>query len=196
MRPNWFRSLIPLSLLGAFLALLCVVAMSGFVLTHMAQPSKAEKSGQLAVLRARVQDLAAKRMAKQAGNVYPPDGELFAVREADGIAGARLQSELIALVAGKGGSIVSAQVQPGEADGRLRKVTVDVAVETSIEGLRRVLQELESNGPVAFVERITVKPIDERLHKAPAGLVAIPVMLSATLRVSTFMLGGGKGEEG
>ena len=102
----------------------------------------------------------------------------------DAIAGAALQSSLQNLAARSSISLDSAEMQPADDVGALRRIGVAVSVTTTWPALITLLAQIDSASPRMIVDNLTINgnaPPDPRQE----------VSLQATFTVSAFRAGGG-----
>lgn len=113
--------------------------------------------------------------------------------EGPGLAAARLQKRVKAVVAAAGGQLLSTQNLPPEAAGRFKRVTVNVKMRGSTEVLADVLYRLESATPLLFVDNLLVTSRITRVRRAkPRGTAVLEVRFD----LSGYLPGKEPGKEG
>jgi general secretion pathway protein M len=80
----------------------------------------------------------------------------------EAIVGADLQNRLNKLVTDAGGKLTSSQVLPSTEEGGFHELTVRVRLTTEIDGLRRILYQLETERPLLFVDNIDISSRQDR----------------------------------
>lgn len=74
------------------------------------------------------------------------------------LAGAELQTQLNALVATEGGTVLSSAFRDLRADGPLTPIAVTIRLRSSMDALVRILHGLEDRAPLLFVDNLTIQP--------------------------------------
>lgn len=104
---------------------------------------------------------------------------------ADGpaIAGAQLQGQLTQILSAAGAMVTSAQLLPEEPAGPLTRIRMQMAAETDMGGLVKILHGVATARPLLTVERLSVRDPDG-LSAPPA---ATPNRLQVELVVTAHM---------
>ncbi len=95
----------------------------------------------------------------------------------DALAAAELQDHARAIIDGAGGSLRSTQILPVSAEDSkvpVRRATLRIQLGISIEGLQKVLYELETGQPYLFVDQLTVR--QQRMRRRSAEAEQEPVL--------------------
>lgn len=125
--------------------------------------------GRYRALAAQRQDLETRLQAQTEADV----GSTAYLRgENDALAAADLQERVRAIIDSAGGELRSTQILAAvEVEGpeAVRRVGLKLQFATAIDGLRRILFDLESSEPYLFVEELTVR---ERLSRVQRGRVS------------------------
>jgi general secretion pathway protein M len=101
---------------------------------------------------------------------------------ADGpaIAGAQVQGQLTQILSAAGAMVTSAQVLPEEPAGPLTRIRMQMAAETDMGGLVKILHGVATARPLLTVERLSVRD--------PDGLSAPPAGTANRLQVELVVL--------
>jgi general secretion pathway protein M len=122
-------------------------------------------------LSARLADLA-QQVAKLGGYLKGPTGALAA---------AELQDYTRAVIEGAGGSLLSTQILPVSAVNLkvpVRQATLRLDLRIDIEGLQKVLYQLETGQPCLFIDQLTVQQLQKhRSSKEPDGEPVLDISL-------------------
>jgi general secretion pathway protein M len=95
----------------------------------------------------------------------------------DALAAAELQDQVRAIIEGAGGSLRSTQILPAspiDATVPLRKAALRIQLGIDIEGLQKVLYDLETGQPYLFVDQLTIRP--QRTRRRSSELEVEPVL--------------------
>lgn len=80
----------------------------------------------------------------------------------EAIVAADLQNRVKTLIDRSGGKLASTQVLTAAEEGGFRQVIVRVRLTTGIEGLRRILYELETGQPLLFIDNLDISTRQDR----------------------------------
>jgi general secretion pathway protein M len=104
--------------------------------------------------------------------------------DSEAIVAAELQNRLKTLIANSGGKLASTQVLPSTEEAGFRQVTVRVRLNAGIEGLRRILYQLETDRPLLFIDNLD---ISSRQDRPRAGETETDPDLTVTFDVYGFL---------
>lgn len=164
--------------LTVLLAVLLLIAGSGFVGVGVLQAKWLERDA----LAAQLDALKRRSLAASAPQAPEPKISVkpFLAEENFALAANALQKRVVGLIEQTNGKLISVAVDPpiaGDAD-LARRVSVQVTAELTNNALQKVLYELESAVPFAFVDSFTAS----RPEAAKSGAQGAP-LLSVSLNV-------------
>lgn len=96
--------------------------------------------------------------ARPAANAYVAERGLYLSGESDAVMAAALQASLGAKGEAGGWRLISARVLPVLQEGALRLIGIEGRMQTTIEGLQRLLLTLDSERPLLAVTALQVIP--------------------------------------
>ncbi|MCU0838019.1 MAG: type II secretion system protein GspM [Rhodospirillales bacterium] len=108
----------------------------------------------------------------------------YLVGNSEAIVAAELQNRLKTVIAGADGKLASTQVLATTEEAGFRQITIRVRLNAGIEGLRRVLYELEAGRPLMFIDNLDVSSRQDRRR---AGERETDPDLTVTFDVYGFM---------
>jgi general secretion pathway protein M len=98
-----------------------------------------------------------------------PDAASYLEASSDALAAAQLQDLLKQIVLSSGGTLDSVRVLQSTVEGPYRRVSVQLLIETRIDGLRALLYGVETRIPYLFVKNISVNSISGVRPDSPAS---------------------------
>ncbi len=108
----------------------------------------------------------------------------YLVGNSEAIVAAELQNRLKTVIANADGKLASTQVLATTEEAGFRQITIRVRLNASIDGLRRVLYQLEAGRPLMFVDNLDVSSRQDRRR---AGERETDPDLTITFDVYGFM---------
>lgn len=109
---------------------------------------------------ARYQRIAAARpeVAKNLEAVRAKDAKRFFLRSgASALTAAEAQEAVRRVIEGNGGRLITMQAPTAREEGRYRQVTANVQLTANVLALRRILNAIETNQPMLFVDNVMVR---------------------------------------
>jgi len=106
----------------------------------------------------------------------------------DALAAAQLQDRVKTVVEGAAGELRSTQIlaaQPVEIDAKIRRAALRVQFVASIEGLSRILYELESGQPYLLIDELVVR--EQRVRSRRRNEPETETLLDVSLELSGYL---------
>jgi len=106
----------------------------------------------------------------------------------DALAAAQLQDRVKTVVEGAAGELRSTQIlaaQPVEIDAKIRRAALRVQFVASIEGLSRILYELESGQPYLLIDELLVR--EQRVRSRRRNEPETETLLDVSLELSGYL---------
>jgi len=106
----------------------------------------------------------------------------------DALAAAQLQDRVKTVVEGAAGELRSTQIlaaQPVEVDAKIRRAALRVQFVASIEGLARILYELESGQPYLLIDELVVR--EQRVRSRRRNEPETETLLDVSLELSGYL---------
>lgn len=104
------------------------------------------------------------------------------------IAAAELQQRVKTVIESTGGALRSIQPLPPTEEGRIVKIAVSVNLAGNMEGLQKILHELESQTPLLFIDNLEVIAREERPRLTNGRMANYTrIQLSIQLEVSGYL---------
>ncbi|MFT7576153.1 MAG: hypothetical protein ACI9XZ_002540 [Alphaproteobacteria bacterium] len=182
------RRLSAVVLLVVALLLMASLATFGFLKARTVEAQIEAKRGQLQSLRQRASILALDVDDKRGPQQADAAQSLLLPASSRGSAAARLQSELIQMVKQAGGRAGVVRVLPSQDHDALAKVTVNLALDADIVGLREFLFRLETKTPLIYVEQMEISTARPRRQATRSQPDSASPKLNINLQVSSFVL--------
>ncbi len=126
---------------------------------------------------AKVKNINLKQPVNSTETIEPPllKGKTF------GIAGANLQKIVSVIVNKNGGTVKSIQLADKKIQGNLVGVSINTKISTDINGLQKILYNIETGSPYLFIEGLIIRKINVQDNPFKK------VMLDISLKVTGFM---------
>ncbi|MGI9422869.1 MAG: type II secretion system protein GspM [Hyphomicrobiaceae bacterium] len=176
-----------LLLLASLLAMIGIAA-SGFVLADTVGATIEQRKAQLADSRQTAARFTSDRQRRLAAASHLRTVDALLPALTTGVAGARLQSRVTALITTHAGKVQSARVLDSDTNEHPTRIAVEVTFESPIRGLRDVLLATERDTPFIFVDRLSVRRLANVTPRQKRGAQSREPMLTTTMRVTSFML--------
>ena len=185
------RRTLALSGLVLALALMCAIALSGFLLANAQQPWIAERAAYLSHIRGQFARIADRRRTEAVPRQHSADWDkLLLPVMSTGAAGAQLQGRLSEAAAAAGARLIRARVEPQAHEGLHQRVAVSVAIEAKADSLRKFLFALEREAPLTFIDRLDIARLSETGQDGASKSSHDDPKLAVSLQVSNYMKAG------